>query len=148
MMGMGQKFSQKKNQLHLDVSLTCLISAKLCLLLVTDSLKEVWRHHEKASVVPPSWQGAQQLTCRWHSTVLCPGGPSPQVSFHSQGHDVAPLASFSLTRRNQVWSLAPAHLKEREYLLITTCKDSATTVLLILMYIVFISSQWHARINA
>ena len=75
-----------------------------------------------------------------------PGGTSLQVSDHVQPRHVVPPASRALIGREQVWSLAPAHLKERVCLLITTCKDSAM-VLLILIYIVFISSQWQARIN-
>jgi len=75
-----------------------------------------------------------------------PDGTSPQVSYHVQPFHAVPPASHPLITREQVWPLAPAHLEERVCLLITTSKGSAT-VLLILIYIVFVSSQWQAQIN-
>lgn len=70
--GYGAKTLPEKNGLHLDVRVTWPTSAKLCPLLATDSRKEVWRHLRKASLFLPSWQGAHQLACRWHGTVLSP----------------------------------------------------------------------------
>lgn len=75
------------------------------------------------------------------------GGMSAQVRYHIQPRCVVSPASHALIRREQVWPSAPANLKERVCLLITPCKGSAT-VLLILIYIVFVRSQWQAGINA